>query len=79
MKYFTLAIFILFLNGCDYKKVEDGDAPKQSTMKCGAAMQEKQKPTMKCGAGKCGAAMQEKPKEKPVMKCGPGKCGSSMK
>jgi len=72
MKYFVLVVFILFLSGCDYKKVDEGEA--------------KSAPTMKCGAGKCGAAMnakKPKPKEKqeakPAMKCGAGKCGSSMK
>lgn len=43
MKYFILVVFVLLLNGCDFKKVEDGDSPKDATMKC--------------GAGKCGANM----------------------
>ena len=43
MKYFVLAIAILFLSGCDYKKVDEGEA--------------KSAPAMKCGAGKCGANM----------------------
>jgi len=66
MKYFILATFVLFLSGCDYKKVEEGDA--------------KAAPAMKCAPGKCGAAMQSKEKkDAPAMKCAPGKCGSSMK
>ena len=70
MKFLVLIVAILFLNGCDYKKVDEGEA--------------KSAPTMKCGAGKCGAAMnvkkpKEKQKTKPAMKCGAGKCGSSMK
>lgn len=43
MKYFLLAVFILFVNGCDFKKVDEGKAPP--------------KEAMKCGAGKCGAKM----------------------
>jgi uncharacterized low-complexity protein len=42
--YKILVLTTLFsLSGCDFKKVEEGKAPKQSAMKC--------------GAGKCGASM----------------------
>ena len=43
MKYLVLAIFVLFVSGCDFKKVDEGEA--------------KSVPAMKCGAGKCGANM----------------------
>ena len=88
MKYLALAIFVLFLSGCDYKKVEEGEAKATPAMKCGAGKcgaammkkEEKKAPVMKCAPGKCGAAMQTKEKkDAPVMKCAPGKCGSSMK
>ena len=38
-----IAIALFSFWGCDFKKVEEGNAPKQSAMKC--------------GAGKCGASM----------------------
>jgi uncharacterized low-complexity protein len=42
--YKILVFITLFsFSGCDFKKVEEGNAPKQSAMKC--------------GAGKCGASM----------------------
>ena len=44
IKTTLFAFIVLFsLNGCDFKKVEEGNAPPKSAMKC--------------GAGKCGANM----------------------
>jgi len=41
-KIILISIF-LFFSGCDFKKVDEGNAPAKSAMKC--------------GAGKCGASM----------------------
>ena len=71
IKYIILVTFMLFLNGCDFKKVDEGKTPP--------------KEAMKCGAGKCGAKMintksdtnnTKRFEEKSPMKCGAGKCGS---
>ena len=43
MKYIILVFILLFLNGCDFKDVEEGKKIPSSGMKC--------------GAGKCGANM----------------------
>ncbi len=65
MKYIILSIFILLFSGCDFKKVDEGNTPPPSAMKC--------------GAGKCGASMMEtNSSAAPVMKCAPGKCGAAM-
>lgn len=45
LKYIILSIFILSFTGCDYKKVDEGNKPLKSSMKC--------------GAGKCGSSMIE--------------------